>query len=162
MVAYDTVAKKMVLLELKTRHNDVLDRATIWRYNTQLWLTWLMFAITYPSIAERTTAYLVIVRPGTSVVHIRNCMKPTVSKTMRLKFPWLTCFCMQVLNCLTPTCMHMKFQDKKSDKDTIGTKVDPLDLCYRNIRFNDEKKRNRRLHDQAYTHHQPTPSPTDM
>lgn len=30
----DTVA----LLELKTRHNIVLDQATLWRYNMQLWL----------------------------------------------------------------------------------------------------------------------------
>lgn len=162
MVAYDTASKKIVLLELKTRHNDMLDRATIWRYNTQLWLTWLMFSITYPSVAERTTACLVIVRPGTSVVHVRNCMKPTISKTMRLNFPWLTCFCTQVLNCLTPTCMHMKFQDKPCDKDTVGTKVDPLDLCYRNIRFNEEKKRRRRRRDQLFNRRQPTQSSTNV
>lgn len=161
MVAYDAASKKIVLLELKTRHNDMLDRATIWRYNTQLWLTWLMFSITYPSVAERTSACLVIVRPGTNVVHVRNCMKPTISKAMRLHFPWLTCFCTQVLNCLTPMCMHMKFQDKQCAKDALGTKVDPLDLCYRNIRFNEEKKKRRRLRDQQLHGLQSTHSRAD-
>ncbi|KAK2815475.1 hypothetical protein Q5P01_025942 [Channa striata] len=89
-------------------NNDVLDDATLWRYNTQLWLTWTMFSLTYPSAAERSSAYLVIIRPGTSTVTIRSCMRPTVSKTLRDKFPWLNCLCPQVLNCLTPACVNMR------------------------------------------------------
>lgn len=148
MIAYDPVTNRIVLLELKTRHNDVLDRAAIWRYNTQLWLTWLMFSITYPAFAERTSAYLVIVRPGTNVVHIRPCMKPSISKSMRLKFPWLTCFCTRVLNYMTPTCTHMKFQRGKQH-DVPLTNVIRSDLAYRNVLFNQEKaKMKRKQHQQ--------------
>ncbi|KAE8287280.1 hypothetical protein D5F01_LYC13318 [Larimichthys crocea] len=64
LVAHDTVKNNIALLELKTRSSDILDRHTLWRYNTQLWLTWLMFSLTYPSMAERSAAYLVIIRPG--------------------------------------------------------------------------------------------------
>ncbi|KAK2813506.1 hypothetical protein Q5P01_000790 [Channa striata] len=49
LVAHDMVTNTVALLELKTRSNDVLDDATLWRYNTQLWLTWTMFSLTYPS-----------------------------------------------------------------------------------------------------------------
>ncbi|KAK2814380.1 hypothetical protein Q5P01_000569 [Channa striata] len=38
------VTNTVALLELKTRNNGVLGDATLWRYNTQLWLTWTMFA----------------------------------------------------------------------------------------------------------------------
>lgn len=100
IVAYDTDTNTVALLELKTSHSDVLDNTTLWRYNTQLWLMWVMFSITYPSVAEHSTAYLIIVRPVTNLVRIRNCMKPIVSKSMRCKFPWLTCFCKKILNCL--------------------------------------------------------------
>ncbi|KAK2814647.1 hypothetical protein Q5P01_001027 [Channa striata] len=39
LVAHDMVTNTAALLELKTRNNDALDDATLWRYNTQLWLT---------------------------------------------------------------------------------------------------------------------------
>lgn len=142
MVAYDSVTDTIALIELKTRHNDVLDQASLWRYNTQLWLTWMMFSLTYPSEAERSAAYLVIIRPGTNQVTIRNCMKPTISRSMRDKFPWLTCFCPQVLNCLTPTCVNMRVESRlaATEKHT-HTWINPLDLCYRNMIFNEDKKR---------------------
>lgn len=142
MVAHDTVTDTIALIELKTRHNDVLDQASLWRYNTQLWLTWMMFSLTYPSVAERSAAYLVIIRPGTNQVTIRSCMKPTISRSMRDKFPWLTCFCPQVLNCLTPACVNMRVATRlaAAEKPTHAW-IDPLDLCYRNLIFNEERRR---------------------
>lgn len=147
LVAHDTVTDTVALLEVKTRHNDVLDQATLWRYNTQLWLTWVMFSLTYPSVAERSTAYLVIIRPGTNQVRMRSCMRPTLSKTMRDKFPWLTCFCSQVLNCLAPTCVNMRVATRLAAAAAaeVGTeatgRLDPSDLCYRNMLFNQEKRK---------------------
>lgn len=140
LVAHDTVTGNVALLELKTRNKDILDQATLWRYNTQLWLTWLMFSLTYPSMAERSAAYLVIVRPGTNQVTIRSCLRPTISKTMRRKFPWLTCFCSQVLNCLAPTCVNMRVETSgASNARGESSRLEPTDLCYRNILFNQAK-----------------------
>lgn len=143
LVAHDTVKGDVVLLELKTRNKDILDQATLWRYNTQLWLTWLMFSLTYPSMSERSAAYLVIVRPGTNQVTIRSCLRPTISKTMRRKFPWLNCFCSQVLNCLAPTCVNMRVERVQASGASIARgktpRLEPTDLCYRNILFNQEK-----------------------
>lgn len=146
LVAHDMVTNTVALLELKTRNNDVLDDATLWRYNTQLWLTWTMFSLTYPSAAERSSAYLVIIRPGTSTVTIRSCMRPTVSKTLRDKFPWLNCLCPQVLNCLTPACVNMRVGTRLNSGSADGRRrkrsgVDPSDLCFRNMMFNQEKAR---------------------
>ncbi|KAK2813566.1 hypothetical protein Q5P01_000723 [Channa striata] len=146
LVAHDMVTNTVALLELKTRNNDVLDNATLWRYNTQLWLTWTMFSLTYPSAAERSSAYLVIIRPGTSTVTIRSCMRPTVSKTLRDKFPWLNCLCPQVLNCLTPACVNMRVGTRLNSGSADGRRrkrsgVDPSDLCFRNMMFNQEKAR---------------------
>ncbi|KAK2844050.1 hypothetical protein Q5P01_010709 [Channa striata] len=146
LVAHDMMTNTVALLELKTRNNDVLDDATLWRYNTQLWLTWTMFSLTYPSTAERSSAYLVIIRPGTSTVTIRSCMRPTVSKTLRDKFPWLNCLCPQVLNCLTPACVNMRVGTRLNSGSAGGRRrkrsgVDPSDLCFRNMMFNQEKAR---------------------
>ncbi|KAI4797377.1 hypothetical protein KUCAC02_025106 [Chaenocephalus aceratus] len=76
LVAHDPVTGKIVLLELKTRNKDVLDQAAMWRYNAQAWQTWMMFLLTYPSMAERSAAYLVIVRPGTNLVPVRSAQLP--------------------------------------------------------------------------------------
>lgn len=160
MVAYDTVTNTVALLELKTRHSDVLDKATLWRYNTQLWLTWVMFSVTYPSAAQRSTAHLVIVRPGTNLVRIRSCTKPTVSKSMRRNFPWLTCFCTQVLNCLAPTCVHMRSYNRSDTMYTedLCSQVNLGDLSHRNICFNEEKKKLKR--DKVHSDQQPPQQPT--
>lgn len=136
LVAHDTERNETVIIELKTRNNDTLDRATLWRYNLQLWLTWVMFSLTYPSMAERSAAYLVIIRPGTNRVTVRSCFKPTLSKTLRGKFPWLCCFCPQVLNCLTPNCFHSRVKVAASRRPV---RPDPMDLCYRNHMFEKEK-----------------------
>lgn len=145
LVAYDTFANNVVLLELKTRNNDVLDSETLWRYNTQLWLTWIMFSLTYPSLAERSAAYLVIVRPGTNDVTIRSCARPNLSQQLRRKFPWLTCFCKQVLNCLTPTCHNMRTETTLTSVQKEACKPDMRDLCYRNILFNEEKHMKKKM-----------------
>lgn len=142
LVAHDTVKDNVALLELKTRNNDILDKTTLRRYNTQLWLTWVMFSLTYPSMAERSSAYLVIIRPGTNQVTIRSCLRPTISRSIRNKFQWLNCFCYQVLNCLAPMCINMRVETQPA----YGTRraaswLDPTDLCYRNILFNLEKHR---------------------
>ncbi|KAK2814410.1 hypothetical protein Q5P01_000538 [Channa striata] len=50
----DMVTNTVALLELKTRNNGVLGGATLWRYNTQLWLTWTMFSLHVPGAAERS------------------------------------------------------------------------------------------------------------
>lgn len=145
LVAHDTVQNTVALLELKTKNTDIIDQATLWRYNTQLWLTWVMFSLTYPSMAERSAAYLVIVRPGTNKVTMRQCLKPTLSKTLRKKFPWLNCFCSQVLECLAPTCVNMRIEtslaraSSRSDGTVSNVQGDQSDLCYRNIMFNQEK-----------------------
>lgn len=143
LLAHDPVKNNIALLELKTRNSDILDRATLWRYNTQLWLTWIMFSLTYPSMAEMSAAYLVIIRPGTNQVTIRRCLRPTVSKSIRNKFPWLKCFCPQVLHCLAPACVNMRVETHSSARETTSW-IDPADLCYRNILFNQEKVKNRR------------------
>ncbi|KAK2821870.1 hypothetical protein Q5P01_021935 [Channa striata] len=57
------VTNTVALLELKTRNNGVLDNATLWRYNTQLWLTWTMFSLTRAGAAEAIQRRLVIIRP---------------------------------------------------------------------------------------------------
>lgn len=142
LVAYDEVKGSVTLIELKTRHNDTLDKTTLLRYNTQLWLTWLMFSLTYPSVAELSTAYLVIVRPGTNRVTIRNCLRPTITKNMRRRFPFLNCFCPQVLNCLTPMCVNMRVETQLACGPSgalVNSRLDPKDLCYRNMLFNQEK-----------------------
>lgn len=145
LVAHDTVKGNIALLELKTRSSDILDPHTLWRYNTQLWLTWVMFSLTYPSMAERSAAYLVIIRPGTNQVTIRSCLRPTISRSMRDKFPWLKCFCRQVLNCLTPMCVNMRvenrFRSASSFSHSFSSWIDPDDLCYRNELFNMEKRK---------------------
>ena len=141
LLAYDPVKNNIALLELKTRNNDILDNVTLWRYNTQLWLTWIMFSLTYPSMAEISAAYLVIIRPGTNQVTIRSCLRPTVSKGILNKFPWLTCFCPRVLNCLAPTCVNMRVETRSTARKTTD-RIDPADLCYRNILFNQEKLKN--------------------
>lgn len=142
LVAQDTVRDNVVLLELKTRNNDELDPVTLWRYNTQLWLTWLMFSLTYPSMAERSAAYLVIVRPGTNKVDMRGCSRPTISRSLRSKFPWLNSFCPQVLNCLTPTCVNMRVETRLASAEPSETsRLDETELSYRNKLFNDDKKR---------------------
>lgn len=148
-MAHDTVKDTIALLELKTRNTDIVDQATLWRYNTQLWLTWVMFSLTYPSMAEQSAVYLVIVRPGTNKGTIRNCLKPTLSKTLRKKFPWLNCFCSQVLECLAPTCVNMRIETTlahtgpSSVANVHNAQLDCTDLCYRNIMFNQEKIRQR-------------------
>ncbi|KAL7377235.1 hypothetical protein ABVT39_024270 [Epinephelus coioides] len=140
LVAHDTVTDTIALLELKTRNNDILDRATLWRYNAQLWLTWIMFSLTYPSMAERSAAYLVMIRPGTNQVTIRRCLRPTISKAIRNKFPWLNCFCPQVLKCLAPMCVNMTSETRSSIATKATTPwLDRKELCYRNICFNQEK-----------------------
>lgn len=139
LVAHDTVKGNVALLELKTRSSDILDRHTLWRYNTQLWLTWVMFSLTYPSMAERSAAYLVIIRPGTNQVTIRNCLRPTISRSMRDKFPWLNCFCRQVLECLAPMCVNMRVESRSGSAGSSW--IDPNDLCYRNELFNLEKRK---------------------
>lgn len=142
LVARDTVTNNIVLLEIKTRSNDYLDRVSLWRYNMQLWLTWIMFSLTYPSVAERTAAYLVIIRPGTSRVSIRSCLRPTISKSVRVRFPWLNCLCPQVLNCLAPMCVNMRVATRLAQAALNGKEMwlDPNDLCYRNMRFNEDKR----------------------
>lgn len=137
LIAYDTVSKNIALLELKTRHGDILDGVTLMRYNTQLWLSWLMFSLTYPSMAARTAAYLVIIRPGTNYVTIRRCSKPYMSKRLKRSFPWLNCFCPQVLNALTPTCISTR----ACRRVRVDGKIDATDLCYRNMLFNQHKHR---------------------
>lgn len=145
LVAHDTVKGNVALLELKTRNSDILDKETLWRYNTQLWLTWVMFSLTYPSMAERSAAYLVIIRPGTNQVTIRSCLRPTISKSIRKKFPWLNCFCPQVLNCLAPMCVNMRVETQLASAERRTTSwLDPTDLCFRNILFNQEKMKNRK------------------
>ena len=142
MVAHDTVRNNVVLLELKTRNRDALDQVTMWRYNTQLWLTWLMFSLTYPSMAERSAAYLVIVRPGTNKVDVRGCSRPTISHSLRAKFPWLTCFCPQVLSCLTPSCVNMRVETRLACAERCEASwLDETELSYRNMLFNEEKKK---------------------
>lgn len=135
LVAYDTVSNTIALLELKTRHNDVLDKVTLLRYNTQLWLSWLMFSLTYPSMAEQTSAYLVIIRPGTNHVTIRRCARPYLSKRLKRGFPWLSCLCSQVLNALAPTCGNTR-ASRRAQGDG---RFDVTDLCYRNMLFNHHK-----------------------
>lgn len=151
LVAHDIVKDNIALLELKTRSSDILDRHTLWRYNTQLWLTWLMFSLTYPSMAERSAAYLVIIRPGTNQVTIRNCMRPTITSVIRNKFPFLNCFCPQVLNCLAPLCVNMRVETRStsvaassSSSSLFTSRLDPADLCSRNILFNLEKANRRK------------------
>ncbi|XP_078807017.1 uncharacterized protein LOC144994151 [Oryzias latipes] len=139
LLAHDTLTDTVALLELKTRNSDVLDNATLWRYNAQLWLTWTMFSLTYPSLAERSNAYLVIIRPGTNTVTIRSCLRPSVTKTLRSKFRWINSLCPQVLNCLTPTCVNLRVQARSKPSSGSGASVDPEDLCYRNVMFNREK-----------------------
>ncbi|KAI4792892.1 hypothetical protein KUCAC02_033087 [Chaenocephalus aceratus] len=144
LVAHDQVTGKIVLLELKTRNKDVLDQAAMWRYNAQAWQTWMMFLLTYPSMAERSAAYLVIVRPGTNLVPVRSCSRPTISRSLREKFPWLTCFCPQVLNCLAPTCVNMRVENRRPPGEPrTDSWVDPTDLVYRNMRFNLAKGKNK-------------------
>ena len=141
LVAHDTVKDNVALLEVKTRNRDILDAVTLKRYNTQLWLTWVMFSLTYPSMAERSAAYLVIIRPGTNQVSIRSCSRPTISETIRKTFPLLTCFCSQVLNCLAPLCVNMRVETKlASSLESTISWLDPTDLCYRNTLFNQEKR----------------------
>ena len=144
LVAHDPVRDNVVLLEVKTRNTDILDRNTLWRYNTQLWLTWVMFSLTYPSVAERSAAYLIVVRPGTNHVAVRNCLRPTMSKRVRETFPWLNCFCPQVLNCLAPTCVNMRVETRGgplASADGRPVWLDPTELCYRNIHFNRLKRK---------------------
>lgn len=150
LVARDTVKGNIALLELKTRNNDTLDKSTLWRYNTQLWLTWIMFSLTYPSMAERSAAYLVIIRPGTNWVTIQSCLRPTISKSIRTRFPWLNSFCPQVLNCLAPMCVNMRVETlrytltvmrRRMMRMRTGPWLDHSDLCYRNILFNWEKSK---------------------
>lgn len=149
MVAYDPVTKKFVLLELKTRNSDVVDRRTLWRYNAQLWLTWMMFSLTYPSMVYRTTAYLVVVRPGTNHVEIKSCFRPTISRSVKTYFPWLTCLCPLVRDCLTPFCSNMRVETtmsrdvcRRTTRITAQRRepVDVKDLCYRNLKFNEAKR----------------------
>ena len=153
MVAYDPVTDKFVLLELKTRNSDVIDRRTLWRYNTQLWLTQMMFSLTYPSMAYNTTAYLVIVRPGTNHVEIKSCFRPTISRSMKTHFPWLMCLCPLVRDCLTPFCANMRVETtvvrntcrrRRLFSARRQEPVDVKDLCYRNLKFNEEKREIRR------------------
>lgn len=135
LIAHDTVSNNIVLLELKTRHNDILDKISLLRYNTQLWLSWLMFSLTYPSMAMQTAAYLVIIRPGTNHVTIQRCVKPYLSKRLKRRFPWLCCFCPQVLNALTPTCISTRPSRRVRNNGLF----DATDLCYRNMLFNQHK-----------------------
>ena len=131
MVGYDTVTNKTVLFELKTRDSDVLDEETLACYNCQLWLTWMMFSITYPSSAEDTLGYLLIVRPGASHVSILNCYRPTITRALREKYPWITCFCPQVFRCLTPNCVNKRVM-RRGHWPKI---TDNRDLSYRNHLF---------------------------
>ena len=132
MVGYDTVTNKTVLFELKTMNSDLLDEETLACYNCQLWLTWMMFSLTYPSIAEDTLGYLVIVRPGASHITILNCYRPTITRALREKFPWINCFCPQVFQCLTPNCVNKRVM-RRGRKPKI---TDNRDLSYRNHLFN--------------------------
>ncbi|KAK2814610.1 hypothetical protein Q5P01_000063 [Channa striata] len=81
----------------------------------------------------------------TSTVTIRSCMRPTVSKTPRDKFPWLNCLCPQVLNCLTPAMRNMRVGTRLNwpadGRRRKRSGVDPSDLCFRNMMFNQEKAR---------------------
>ncbi|MEQ2183350.1 hypothetical protein GOODEAATRI_031780 [Goodea atripinnis] len=138
LVAHNTFRNNIALLELKIRH-DVLENYTLWQYNTQFWLTWIIFLLTYLSVTERTAAYLVIIRPGTNSIRIRRCPLPNFLKQLRHKFPWLTCFCQQVLNCLTPTCHNMRTETLLSSTDGKISTHDTGDLCYMNLLFNQEK-----------------------
>nr|BBA49166.1 hypothetical protein ORF60-like [Oryzias latipes] len=162
LLAHDATTDTVALLELKTRNSDVLDAPTLWRYNAQLWLTWTMFSLTYPSVAERSNAYLVIVRPGTNTVTIRSCLRPSVTKTLRTKFPWINCLCPQVLNCLTPTCVNVRVQAYPKPGSGGRASIDPKDLCYRNVMFNREKARvrQRRYPDQGSQGRPPHPTPS--
>lgn len=140
LVAHDTVINTVALMELKTRNSDVLENARLWCCNAQLWLTWTM--LTYLCMAERSNAYLVIIRPGTNTVTIRNCLRPLVTKTLRNKIPWLSSLCLQMLNCLTPTCVNLRVQARsKTPGSRDEIRVDLDDLCYRNVMFNREKAR---------------------
>lgn len=153
LVAYDPMTKKFVLIELKTRNSDVIDRRTLWRYNAQLWLTWMMFSLTYPSMVYHTTAYLVVVRPGSNHVEIKSCFRPTISRSMKTYFPWLMCLCPLVRDCLTPFCSNMRIETTVS-RNTYQSRrrlavrrrepVDKKDLCYRNLKFNEAKREIRR------------------
>ena len=132
MVGHDTVTNTTVLFELKTRDSDVLDDRTLARYNCQLWLTWMMFSLTYPSIAERTLGYLIIVRPGANHVTILNCYRPTITKALRERYPWITCFCPQVFRCLTPSCVNKRVMRR----GRRPSNTDHRDLSYRNYLIN--------------------------
>ena len=132
MVGHDTVTNTTVLFGLKTGDSDVLDDRTLARYNCQLWLTWMMFSLTYPSIAERTLGYLIIVRPGADHVTILNCYRPTITKALRERYPWITCFCPQVFRCLTPNCVNKRVVRRgRRPRNT-----DHRDLSYRNYWLN--------------------------
>lgn len=132
LVSYDRVRHMWVLLELKTMHCPYLDKATMWRYNLQLWLTWLMFSATYPSIAERTCAYLLVVRPGEPKVYMYRCTRPNMSTTLRRIFPWLSCMCKQVRDCAAPHSCRMRTQSIRASSRS----TDPMELSHRNRLFN--------------------------
>ncbi|KAK2812081.1 hypothetical protein Q5P01_000080 [Channa striata] len=50
-------------------------------------------SLTYPAAAERSSGVPGDNQTGASTVAIRSCMRPTVSKALRDKFPWLNCLC---------------------------------------------------------------------
>ncbi|KAK7878272.1 hypothetical protein WMY93_031091 [Mugilogobius chulae] len=76
LVARDTSKDQVVLLHIIVNNNFMLDNRALWRYHTQLWLTWLMFSLTYPSVAERSAAYLVMIRPGIDMIVVLSVWGP--------------------------------------------------------------------------------------
>nr|UNP64353.1 hypothetical protein [Salmonid herpesvirus 1] len=103
LLAWDTMNKQCVVIELKTYKNALLPPSLLKKYTTQTWLTWLMFCCTYPSLAPYTRAILVVVYATTGLIQIFNVSSCIVNRRLKSYFPFLKHMCADYTKYLTPT-----------------------------------------------------------
>ena len=94
---YDERFNQVCVFEFKLLTTDMLTEDTYRRYNFQLWLTSVMFNMTYPQLAHRTKAYIIVYQVADSSLHIFPCAKPQIHEATKRFFPFLRCLCAPML-----------------------------------------------------------------
>ncbi|ABG25615.1 ORF118 [Ranid herpesvirus 2] len=102
LVCFHEKTKKVLLVELKGTGQAGLPRSTSNLYRQQSWLSWIMFANTYPTLAPYTESCILVYSFGERVIRGYRTIPMKLYKALYACFPFLRQWCEPMIGVMCP------------------------------------------------------------
>lgn len=102
LICFHKKSKRVVLVELKSTGHSTFSKDQSKVYRTQTWLTWLMFANTYPTLAPFTTSVILAYSLTTQTTIGYQVIPMLKNSTLCSKIPFLMNWCSDMVGIMCP------------------------------------------------------------